>query len=77
MNSTISISNPQIDITGGLAGASIICAVTFVVALFYKYFGHSRIKSACCGKTAELSLDLDAVATPKNINVPTENMSSK
>jgi len=73
MNATIPSPDPlaSIDLAGGLAGGSIIGAVAIAVGLFYHYFRHTRMRSVCCGRTAEMSLDLSTSTPPlNNISVP-------
>jgi hypothetical protein len=71
MNGTTSSPNPtaSIDLAGGLAGGTIIGAIAVVVGLFYNYFRHTRLRSVCCGKIAEMSLDLSS-STPPPLSAP-------
>jgi len=73
MNSSMSSPDPipSMDLAGGLAGGGIIGAVAIAVGLFYHYFRHTRLRSVCCGKTAEMSMDLSTSTPPlTTISVP-------
>lgn len=58
-----------------LATAGLTSGLTIAIALLYKIYkivNHKRIRSNCCGKKLEASIDIENT-TPPEINVPCEN----
>jgi hypothetical protein len=53
--------------TIGIAGGYIALTLT-VAGSIYAAVNHKHIRSSCCGKKAEISLDIDTV-TPANTTV--------
>jgi hypothetical protein len=50
---------------------SIIAVVISVCGTVYAAVNHTRIRSACCGRKIEVSLDIDKT-TPPPIKVPSK-----
>jgi len=50
---------------------SITAVVLSVCGTIYTAINHTRIRSACCGRKLEVSLDIDKT-TPPPIKIPSE-----
>lgn len=57
------------DWNSGLAGGGIIAGALAVITAIYKAVNHHRVRSNCCGKKIEASLDIEET-TPPNIKTP-------
>jgi len=58
-----------------LTTAGVSAALTAAVGILYKIYmvvNHKRVRSNCCGKKLEASIDIENT-TPPEINVPREN----
>ena len=65
------MDNNQLSIAGATAG------MTAAVGLLYKIYmvvNHKRIRSSCCGRKLEASLDID---NTENVIIPVENPMNK
>jgi hypothetical protein len=55
--------DPGIVSTGAVGGASTLAIVTVVVAI-YRLVNHHRVRSSCCGKKLEVSVDIEETTPP-------------
>jgi hypothetical protein len=49
--------------TTALLGTGTAGTILGVVYLLYKAFNHKRLRSSCCGKTTEVSFEVDDIHT--------------
>jgi hypothetical protein len=53
------------DQTTALLGTGTAGTIVGILVLVYKAINHKRLRSSCCGKTAEVSFDVGQITPPK------------
>lgn len=67
------------EVGSAFASGGIVATVLGVVLVVYKSVNHQRIKSKCCGKRCDVSLDIESTEqhpSPVVVTLPTEKKSA-
>jgi len=59
------------DLNSSLTGGGIVASVITVAMVIYKAVNHHRVRSVCCGRVIEVSVDVEETSprTPKPVRL--------
>ena len=64
----------MLDDTTLLSGAALIISV---IGTVFTAINHKRVRSKCCGRTGEISIDVDSTRSPIKIEIPPSSVNDK